>query len=69
MINVFNRLKKENLKSTLILQVHDELILNVKEDEFKEVEKLVKDEMEKVFKLSVPLDVDLNFGDTWYSTK
>lgn len=69
MINVFNRLKKENLRSTLILQVHDELILNVKEDEFDIVERLVKEEMENVYKLSVPLDVDVNFGDTWYSTK
>ncbi|GAA0070612.1 DNA polymerase I [Clostridium sardiniense] len=69
MINVFNRLKKENLRSTLILQVHDELILNVEEDEFDIVEKLVKEEMENVYKLSVPLDVDVNFGDTWYSTK
>lgn len=69
MINVFNRLKKENLRSTLILQVHDELILNVEEDEFDIVEKLVKEEMENVYKLSVPLDVDVNLGDTWYSTK
>ena len=69
MINVFNRLKKENLKSTLILQVHDELILNVKEDEFDIVENIVKEEMENAYKLRVPLDVDINFGDTWYSTK
>ena len=69
MVNVFNRLKKENLKSTLILQVHDELILNVKEDEFDIVENIVKEEMENAYKLRVPLDVDINFGDTWYSTK
>lgn len=69
MINVFNRLNKENLKSTLILQVHDELIVNVVEEEINIVENIVKEEMENVFKLSVPLDVDINFGDTWYNTK
>ncbi|WP_024613592.1 DNA polymerase I [Clostridium sp. Ade.TY] len=69
MINVFNRLNKENLKSTLILQVHDELIVNVVDDEISIVENIVKEEMENVFKLSVPLDVDINFGDTWYNTK
>ncbi|MEG1482119.1 DNA polymerase I [Clostridium sp.] len=69
MINVYNRLSKEKLKSTLLLQVHDELILNVKEDEVDIIDKLVVEEMENVMKLSVPLDVDANFGDTWYNTK
>ena len=69
MINVYNRLSKEQLKSTLLLQVHDELILNVKEDEVDIIDKLVVEEMENVMKLSVPLDVDANFGDTWYNTK
>ena len=49
--------------------MHDELILNVKEDEFDIVENIVKEEMENAYKLRVPLDVDINFGDTWYSTK
>ena len=69
MINVYNRLKEENLQSKLLLQVHDELILNVKEEETAKVEKLVVEEMENVMNLSVPLDVDANFGDTWYNTK
>ncbi|AIY84533.1 DNA polymerase I [Clostridium baratii] len=69
MINVYNRLKEENLQSRLLLQVHDELILNVKEEEISKVEKLVVEEMENVMNLSVPLDVDANFGDTWYNTK
>lgn len=69
MINVYNRLKEENLQSRLLLQVHDELILNVKEEETAKVEKLVVEEMENVMNLSVPLDVDANFGDTWYNTK
>ena len=69
MVNVYNRLNRRNLKSTIILQVHDELILNVKADELEEVKKLVKEEMEAVLKLSVPLDVDMNLGKTWYEAK
>ena len=69
MVNVYNRLKKENLKSTLILQVHDELILNVKPEEEELVINLVKEEMENAVKLHVPLDVDVNEGYTWYEAK
>ena len=69
MINVYNKLNERKLKSELILQVHDELILNVKEDEFEEVKKLVADEMENAIKLKVALDVDVNFGHTWYEAK
>ncbi|GAA0177377.1 DNA polymerase I [Clostridium sediminicola] len=69
MIKVYSRLKAEKLRSTLLLQVHDELILNVKKDELDEVKNIVKEEMENVIKLSVPLDVDINTGDTWYDAK
>ncbi|MEL7597494.1 MAG: DNA polymerase I, partial [Clostridiaceae bacterium] len=69
MVNVYKELKKRNLKTTLILQVHDELILNVYEDEFDEVKRIVKDNMENVIELSVPLDVDINHGMTWYEAK
>ncbi|MBU3181306.1 DNA polymerase I [Clostridium psychrophilum] len=69
MINVFDKLKEEGLKSTLILQVHDELILNVYKDELKQVEILVKDQMENVVKLLVPLEVEISTGDTWYEAK
>lgn len=69
MVKVYSELKKRNLKSTLILQVHDELILNVYKDEIDIVEKLVKDEMEGVVELSVPLEVDVNIGKTWYEAK
>ena len=69
MVKVFNRLQKEKLKSEIILQVHDELILNVKKDELEKVKNLVVEEMENVFKLSVPLDVDTNIGRTWYEAK
>ena len=69
MINVFEKLKEEGLKSTLILQVHDELILNVYKDELKQVEELVKDQMENVIKLLVPLEVEISIGETWYEAK
>ena len=69
MINVYNKLNEKQLKSKLMLQVHDELILNVKEDEFEEVKNLVIDEMENAVKLKVALDVDVNTGKTWYEAK
>lgn len=58
MVKVYERLKKEGLASEIILQVHDELILNVKPNELEKVKTLVIEEMENVFKLSVPLDVE-----------
>lgn len=69
MVKVYNRLKEENLQSEIILQVHDELILNVKENELEVVKSLVKEEMEGVLKMSVVLEVDTNIGKTWYEAK
>ena len=69
MVKVFNVLKERNLKSKIILQVHDELILNVYKDELKEIETIVKDSMENVLPLSVPLEVDINEGENWYDAK
>lgn len=69
MINVYNKLKENGLKSQLILQVHDELILNVKENEFEQVKDVVVKEMENAVKLNVDLDVDVNTGKTWYEAK
>ena len=69
MVKVYNRLKKENLNSEIILQVHDELILNVKENELEIVKALVKEEMEGVLDMSVALEVDTNIGNTWYDAK
>lgn len=69
MVNVFDKLKEEGLKSTLILQVHDELILNVYKDELNAVQNLVKQQMENVIKLSVPLEVEISIGETWYEAK
>ena len=69
MVKVYNRIKKENLDSEIILQVHDELILNVKENELEVVKALVKEEMENVLKMAVTLEVDTNIGNTWYEAK
>ena len=69
MVNVYNRLKKEGLSSKLILQVHDELIVEALPDEVQLVEKLLVEEMENAVKLSVPLKVECNCGKTWYDTK
>ncbi|SHH94158.1 DNA polymerase I [Clostridium grantii] len=69
MIKVYHRLSTEKLESTLLLQVHDELILNVKRHELEKVKDIVKVEMENVIKLSVPLEVDMNTGENWYETK
>lgn len=69
MVRVYDELKNRKLKSTLILQVHDELILNVYRDELEVVQDLVKEQMEKVMDLSVPLEVDINIGENWYEAK
>ncbi len=69
MVNVYNRLKEEELESKLILQVHDELIVEASEQEIDRVVELLKSEMENAVNLKVHLDVDLNVGESWYETK
>jgi DNA polymerase-1 len=65
MINIFNRMEAENLKSKMILQVHDELIFDAYEDETEYLKLLVKHEMENAFKLEVPLTVEVGTGNNW----
>ena len=69
MINVFNRLKRENLKSQLILQIHDELIIDAFKSEREAVERTLVEEMGGAANLSVPLTVSLGAGETWYDAK
>ena len=69
MLGVHRRLKKENLKSQLILQVHDELIIDTLISEQKTVEKLLVEEMENAVNLSVKLTVGLGVGKTWFDAK
>ena len=69
MIRVENRLEKENLRARLILQVHDELIVEAPEEEAQQVAALLKEEMESAVQLSVPMVADANIGKTWYDAK
>ncbi len=69
MINLNHELKERDLKSKIILQVHDELVLEVAKTELEEVSKLVKEEMETAVELEVPLLVDLASGANWLDAK
>ena len=69
MVNIDKRFTLENIKSKMILQVHDELVFDVLLTEKEKVTKIVKEEMTNVIKLKVPLDVDIEFGDNWYEVK
>lgn len=69
MVKVYNRMKKENLKSRLILQVHDELLIEAYKDEKDIIKEILKDEMENAISFSVKLLIDINEGESWYDTK
>ena len=69
MINVVNALNKEGLKAKLILQVHDELVLDCPKEEAEQAADILKSEMENAVKLNVPLSVDVHMGKNWYEAK
>ena len=69
MLGVYNCLKKENLKSELILQIHDELIIDAYASEKDAVEKILVEEMENAAKLAVPLTVSVGYGKRWFDAK
>ena len=69
MIRIYNELKKQNLKSKIVLQVHDEVMLEVPKDEVEKVKILVKDCMENAATLDVPLVVEMSEADNWYDCK
>lgn len=69
MIDIYNEFDRLNLKSKMILQVHDELIFNVKNDELEKVKEIVINFMENAYKLNVPLEVDVEIGKNWYDAK
>lgn len=66
MVRVDQRLKKENLSSRLILQVHDELLVETKTEECQQVIEILKEEMTNAVKLQVGLEIDVNVGKDWY---
>lgn len=69
MIKLYNELKNRNLSSKILLQIHDELLLEVKQDEKEEVKELLKTSMESAMKLQVPLEVELSEANNWYEAK
>ena len=69
MVEINNIFEQENIKSKMLLQVHDELIFNVYNDEIEKVKDIVYNTMTKVFELKVPLDVDIELGNNWYEAK
>lgn len=69
MVRVYKKLREENLDARLILQVHDELIIEAAEKDKDRAEKILKDEMENAVKLAVPMTVDVNSGRSWYEAK
>jgi DNA polymerase-1 len=69
MIEIFKKLTNGNYKTKMLLQVHDELIFDVPEEELEEIKNLVRDTMENIFKLSVPLKVSIDYGKNWYEAK
>ena len=69
MVKVYNRLKKECPDAKLILQVHDELIIDAKELDAEKASKILKEEMENAVTLSVPLTVECKVGKSWYDAK
>jgi len=70
MVSVYKILKQKKMKSRLILQVHDELIIEAYEPELEEVKKMLQEEMENVVdNFKVHLDADVNIGDSWYDAK
>ena len=69
MVEIYGEFNKRNLKSKMIIQVHDELVFNVLDSELEEVKTIVKDIMENTFKLSVPLKVEMEVGSNWYEAK
>ena len=66
MIRVYNELKNKNLKSKLILQVHDELLVETYKDEFEEVKAIIEDGMKYAANLHVPLEIDMKQGNNWF---
>ena len=69
MVEVYKKFKDNNIKSKMIIQVHDELIFDVKNSEKEKLEAIVKDTMENIIKLDVPLKVSADYGKNWYEAK
>ena len=69
MIGVYRRFKEEGLKSKLVLQVHDELLIEAHKSELTKVKEILEQEMTHATTLLVPLDIDMHEGENWYEAK
>ena len=69
MINVYKTLKEKEINAKIVLQIHDELLLEVKKEEKEQAKQVLKDCMEKAMKLDVPLEVEISEGNNWYDVK
>ncbi|MBE6156287.1 MAG: DNA polymerase I [Firmicutes bacterium] len=69
MLEVYKKMKGNNLESKLILQVHDEIIIDAKENELEKLKVIIKEAMENVVSISVPLKIEINTGHNWYEAK
>ena len=69
MINVYNKLKEENIDAKIVLQIHDELLLEVSNKDKEEAKQILKNCMEEAAKLEIPLEVELSEGISWYEVK
>ena len=69
MIGVHRELTERKMKSRLVLQVHDELLIEAYEEEVEDVKKILKEQMEQAAQLDVPLEVDMHTGRNWYEAK
>ncbi|MFT6799078.1 MAG: DNA polymerase-1 [Nonlabens sp.] len=65
MINIYKKLEEMNCKSKMLLQVHDELVFDIHNDELEDMKKLIQEEMQNAYKMSVPLDVEVGTGKNW----
>ncbi len=65
MIDIFNEFEKQNLKSKMILQVHDELVFDTYKSELEVVKPIISDKMKNAIKLTVPIEIDINTGNNW----
>ena len=69
MIDVYNEFGRQKLKSKILVQVHDELVIDCKKSELDIVKKILEDKMVNVYKMKVNLDIDINYGNDWYDAK
>jgi DNA polymerase-1 len=69
MIAAHRALEKAGVRSRILLQVHDELVLEVTADEVEQVSEILRETMEQVVELSVPLSIDINYGRNWTEAK